>query len=179
MSLSYCPRCRQDFDTPDQLVCGHCGYRLGGRDPALGADSLRREEGRPTGVTLLALLYGTGGCLGLVGGVALMLIPDARLDSADRLTGVVGTATGIALLAFALGAWRLKPWARVLGIILIAAGMAENVIVDVVEAEALGAVIGLVIGGLMIWYLQQPHVKEAFGVTGDMRSVEPPASDRP
>jgi hypothetical protein len=184
MSLGYCPRCRQDFDTPDQMVCGHCGYRLGGRGPAVdpgpavGANWLWEEgsteegstEGRPTGVTFLAVLYAIIGGLALVGGAVLVAVPDAvdaliqqpSQSLTDQVIGAVGVASGIASLVFAFGAWYLERWARVLGIVVIGAAMVSSI----VEAANAGSAIGtLVIGGAMIWYLRQPHVKAAFGVT--------------
>jgi hypothetical protein len=171
MSLSYCPNCQQSFE-PGQKVCGHCGYHLGRADPADGGYRLPAEgstKKRPAGVTFLALLYGVLGVFPLVYGAALIAMPDevTRLSNPPnvlRLAGAVDVGAGIGCLAFAFGAWSLKPWARVLGIVVISYGIVSNIVGAATSASAI-TVGTLVSGGLMIWYLERPHVKEAFGIT--------------
>jgi hypothetical protein len=172
MPLSRCPSCQGNLE-PDQEVCGHCGYRLGGADP----DDYRLSEEdtiikRPTGVTFLALLYAIIGGFVVVTGLALLVAPDAvdallqqpNQPFTDRLLGAFETAGGIGCLAFAFGAWYLRQWARILGFVVIGAGVVSSIPQDAAAGSFGAAFITTVIGGLMIWYLLQPHVKEAFGL---------------
>jgi hypothetical protein len=56
----------------------------------------------------------------------------------------------------------LKPWAWMLGIVLEVAG----IVVDILEfrsATASSTIVGIVIAGIIIYYLYQPHVRRAFG----------------
>ena len=88
---------------------------------------------RPLGVTILAILAAIVGVLGLcaalalvgLGGLAGGLLAGSQLGAqAGLLVGGLGIAFGvftlvIALLeiAFAYGAWDLRPWAWMLGIV--------------------------------------------------------------
>ena len=174
--MSDCPSCGQGLDTPDQMVCRHCGYRLDGPDP-LADVTVADERRRPIGVTFLAPLFGIIGGFSLVGGVAFMVFPDAfthlsNPSLVDRLIGGVGAAAGIACLAFALGAWSLKPWARALGIVIIATGIIETLVTD--PSTIIHALIG---GALIIWYLTSSSVVEAFepsnAPSGDLLGTAP------
>jgi hypothetical protein len=165
--MSRCTSCGREIAAPDQEVCPHCGHRLG-RDPAAEESTAKR----PTGLTFLALLYAILGGFLLVAGVVLLAVPDAvdallgqpNQPFTDRLLGAIDTAGGIGCLAFAFGAWYLRPWARILGLVVVGAGVVSNLAQDTAAGSFGAAFITLAIGGVMIWYLLRPDVMEAFGL---------------
>ena len=134
---------------------------------------------RPTGVTILAVLAAIVGVLALCGALALVGlgsilggIAGSRLGAgAGILVGSLGVIFGlftlvIALLelAFAYGAWNLRPWAWMLGI--VAQGISVVLgLVRLVDGRGIasGEIIGIVISGLIIYYLRTSEVKRAFG----------------
>jgi hypothetical protein len=136
---------------------------------------------RPTGVTVLAILSFLGaGCLVILG--LLMFAGGAMLATALRssmpgglLAGVTSVIAVFCLLFAALyvatgiGLWTLKPWGRVLTIILVLLSLLFSVL------RLLGSMmhfaIPLVIWNiivcsvdvLILWYMFTPEVKRAFG----------------
>ena len=123
---------------------------------------------RPLGVTILAVLAAIGGVLGILAGLVLVGLSSAAADLALPLSGLVsvlGLATlvlSILDLVLAYGLWGLKPWAWMLGIVLEIVGIILNIL-EFRSATASSTVISIVIAGLIIYYLNQPHVRRAFG----------------
>jgi uncharacterized membrane protein (DUF2068 family) len=81
----------------------------------------------------------------------------------------LGAFAGIVMIVFALlealvgyGLWTLKGWAWMLTVILAGLGLAMNVL-QMLSGEIFGAMFGLAINGVILWYMMQPHVKAAFG----------------
>lgn len=140
--------------------------------------------GRPVGVTILAILYFLGalgcilgGILSMVGGgLAATLGNQAGSQGAGAaILGALGAAAGVVILILGAlyvllgwGMWKLKNWARIITIILMALGVA-GALFGVVGLLAHFSVFGLVltvfwlaIYSLIIWYLVKPDVKAAF-----------------
>ena len=143
---------------------------------------------RPTGVTVIAVLdfIGAGFCLLAACGFVLFGgMMAARM--AGMPLGMMGGAgmaivavifLGFAVLAVVLGIGLLKlqNWARIVTIIFCGLAILRAV------AGLFGAFMGvgpmfmggfivrfvitLAINGLILWYLFQPNVKQAFGTTG-------------
>jgi hypothetical protein len=133
---------------------------------------------RPTGITILALLALIGGVFSLLGGLAVMA-------GGAMLGGAVGGTTGAAYggfafilglivlagalfyLAFAYGAWTLKGWGWALGVIGALWGIVVNILTAIMSGDIVGslfgAIIPIAIGLGILYYLNQPHVKAAFG----------------
>ena len=141
---------------------------------------------RPIGVTILAILEFIGaGFLILVG--LLLLVGMSMLGamggggegaSMMGILGALGAAAGVVViilalipLAIGIGLWKLRNWARILVIIfagLGALGNAARVIWGLGSGDMLNTVagiIGLGIQALILWYMFQLHVKQAFGVS--------------
>jgi hypothetical protein len=123
---------------------------------------------RPTGVTILAILAVIGGVFGLLGGVVLIglsTVTDLAIPGLGGFVAILGLITLVLAVldfVFAYGAWGLKPWAWTLGIGL----EVVSIIVDILgfrSSTASSTVIGIVIAGIIIYYLYQPHVRRAFG----------------
>ena len=122
---------------------------------------------RPTGVTILAVLAAIGGVFGILGGVALLglggLFAAAGLGGFAFIFGLVLLVVGIAYLAFAYGAWTLKPWGWQLGIVVSVAYVVVQVIQVVLGGDISGAIIGIVVSAVIIYYLNMPDIRRAFG----------------
>ena len=125
---------------------------------------------RPMGVTILAVLAAIGGVLAILAGLVLVGLSSSvaaadmalPLSGAVAILGIVSIVLGIGELAFAYGAWGLKPWAWMLGIVLEAVGIVVNLL-EFRSATATSTIISVVIAGAIIYYLYQPHVRRAFG----------------
>lgn len=125
---------------------------------------------RPTGITILAVLAGIGGVLGIILGIGLVGIGGFAAASTGTsayfglgaVAGIIVLALGVLNLAFAYGAWTLKPWAWPLGVglqvaSLVWAGLA------VIGGDIGGQIIGIAISAVILYYLFQPNIKAVFG----------------
>ena len=133
---------------------------------------------RPTGVTILAVLALIGGIFGLIAGLGLMMggallggmmggSQGVALGGMAFIFGVAGIGIAIAELAFAYGAWTLKPWGWALGIIAAIANLLFIVVMAVISgdlvASLISSVISIAIWAVVLYYLTTPQVKTAFG----------------
>jgi hypothetical protein len=130
------------------------------------------NRGRPIGVILLAIFFGAGALICLATMLALafpggflesiwQLRPDARIEFQKLgnwsvlLMATVGLACGLASLGLA----RNAEWGRLLAIGILVV----NLIGDSLNAflrHDLRTLIGLPIGGLMIWYLVRQQCRK-------------------
>lgn len=139
------------------------------------------QQQRPTGITILAILGIVGGLISLLGGCGLLGLgaitgalgaagAQQGLGNLGILGGLAGIwgilviALAIVEIAFGIGAWTLKPWAWMLGLIVVGVGIVFA-LVDLVlfQQGLLGVVIRLVIYGAIAYYLMTPEIKRAFG----------------
>lgn len=140
--------------------------------------------GRPTGVTILAILCFIGAGFCLLGGLGLLLggsVVATMINQQGANSGVASILAGLGALAgvciiivggiYALvgfGLWKLKEWARMVSIILTAIGAVLNLpgLLTSLTHFNLGALIWtlfwLAIDVWIIMYLLKPHVKAAF-----------------
>jgi len=126
---------------------------------------------RPTGITILAILAAISGVLGLLGGVALLGLGGVAAGATGNaayfglggLIGIMSIVLAIASIAFAYGAWTLQPWAWSLGMVIFIASIVWAVVLIVGGASIVSQAIGIVIDGIIIYYLNTPAVKTAFG----------------
>jgi hypothetical protein len=101
-----------------------------------------KVDERPDGVSVIAIYYVFFAVMNLIGSCAILLFGIG--------IGFLFVAAGALLgLAAGLGLLRLKNWARILAIVLAIFSL-------------LAFPIGTIIGGLIIWYLIKPEVKEVF-----------------
>ena len=122
---------------------------------------------RPAGVTLLAIFFAAGALICFITMLALAfpggflepiwrLRPDARLEFARigswsvALMAVVGAACGLA----AIGLARRAEWGRRLAIGILTVNLIGDTLNAVLRHDP-RTLIGLPIGGLMIWYLMR------------------------
>jgi MFS family permease len=130
---------------------------------------------RPTGITILAVLYAIGGILGIVGGAL-------SFDAVALVLGVVE-------VAIAYGLWNGQNWSRILVMIFSILGIIGSAVMialgptlmmfmlkaNPTMASKMGmflgmistvftvsGIIGIVINVIILYYLTRPHVKEFF-----------------
>ena len=139
---------------------------------------------RPTGVTVLAILEFVGGALGILGGCGLIGLgalggaagAASGKDSAIAAVGLgaLGAVLGVVLLALAVGGlvvgfglWTLKKWAwnaaRILSLISIVFGiiqLAGGVFGG--GSPDFSPLLGIALNAFIVYYLNQPAVKQAF-----------------
>lgn len=129
--------------------------------------------GRPIGVTLLAVLAGIGGILGILSGLAFLGVDGlaasygvAAAGGTSAIAGVVALVVSIVGLALAYGFWTLKPWAWRWGIVVIVVEGVAAVLGAagiVFSTGVVNAVVGIAFLALIIWYLNRPEIRRAFG----------------
>ena len=134
---------------------------------------------RPTGVTLLAivfillgllslfwslLVFGFGAATGVVG----TLFGDdvmATVGGAQTINGIVGVVGAVIDLVVAYGLLALKRWAWLLALV----GVGISVVSGVLGLFSGGfvavccGILGLIIPAGILYYLLQPEVRQAFG----------------
>jgi hypothetical protein len=139
---------------------------------------------RPTGVTILAVLYFLGaafaglfGLLFFVGGSMLSGMarsggPGTGLFAmGGAVVGGVFLIIAVLDLILGIGLIKLQNWARIVAIVFTAIGVLFGVfglVGTLAHLVLFQLVIQFVILGLYVWilvYLFKPHVKEAFGAS--------------
>jgi cbb3-type cytochrome oxidase subunit 3 len=138
--------------------------------------------GRPTGVTVLAVLdfIGAGFCVlagigMLLGGGFIASMMSQQQGASAGLLAAIGAAAGVFILLCAAiaallgwGLLKLMNWARITTIVLAALGVIFGLfgLVGALGHFAAGVMFftlcRIAINGVIIWYLLQPNVKTAF-----------------
>ena len=115
---------------------------------------------RPTGVTILSILYFLQALIILIGGVVALGV----LASLGTIGTIIGSVVGGVMILIGLiqmliawGLWSGKGWARIIAIIFTVLGVLAN-LMGALDLN-LTSVVGLLIGVVILWYLFQPQVK--------------------
>lgn len=118
---------------------------------------------RPTGITILAVLAAIGGVLGLLAVPGLFALSSVG-GFIVTLLALITLAQAILALAFAYGAWTLKPWGWTLGVAIYVIGIIVNVVMVLLGYQTIGGIlVSVIIAALILYYLNTPDVKRAFG----------------
>ncbi len=127
------------------------------------------QTGRPTGITILAILAAIGGVLSILGGLALLVsggfigvaTGSGALGGLAALIGAITLISGVLSLLFAWGAWGLQPWAWTLGVVL----MAVNIVLGLYQLISgnTGSLLSIAIAAAITYYLFRPEIRAAFG----------------
>ena len=112
---------------------------------------MESQKHRPLGVTIVAILTAIGGLIFLGSGLVLLIVG----------IGVILLALGIAYLVMAYGLWKGRGWAWTITLILSVIGII--VAIASIVAGNVGAIISIIIHGVVIYYLYRPNVKAFFG----------------
>ncbi len=127
---------------------------------------------RPTGITILAILAGVGGVLMAIAGIGLFVLGAVAFGGLGALLGIAFIAVAALYIAFCVGALQMKPWAWPLGVV----GAVASIILSVLQllgGDIVSQIIGIAIAGAILYYLNQPGIKAAFGQGTDRRLMTP------
>lgn len=124
---------------------------------------------RPLGVTILAILGIISGILTIIfAGMLVALfsvIPISKLEDLGTLFSLILASgstflviMGIVTLVISYGLWKGASWAWWIYVILLALGIVSSLL------SLPEGIIGIVINGIIIYYMTRPHVKNYFGV---------------
>lgn len=116
---------------------------------------------RPLGVTIIGILWLIGGILALLGGLGIAALGGVFLGAFGAVIGFFFVIVGIIDIILGIGCFKAWPWVWTVGVIIsilsIIAGIASLI------TSGAGALLGIVISGIILYYLFQPHVKAYFG----------------
>lgn len=132
---------------------------------------------RPTGVTILAILQIIGGIISLCFGLSslffggLMVASDAAATAGKEIdmgpimlaAGVIALISGVIGLIAGYGLFTLKGWGWTLAVVFAIANIISNLLGLFQGVNIVGAIVGIVISGLILYYLNTSTVKRAFG----------------
>ncbi|MDQ3968192.1 MAG: hypothetical protein M3275_07335 [Thermoproteota archaeon] len=127
---------------------------------------------RPTGVTVLGILFVIAGAFTLLGGITtLVAIPFVANVNLAQVSGSILTVLGavliplgIASLVVAYGLFKAKSWAWYVAVALSIIGLVVNVI-SLVTADIgaiTGALVGIAINAIVLYYLSRRSVRQYF-----------------
>ena len=121
---------------------------------------------RPTGITILAILAAIAGIFGILGGLVVVGLGGVLAAAYGGFYTLVGfgiLAISVGELAFAFGAWTLRPWAWTLGIAVSALNILLQVLWITQGASIGSVIISVIISLAILYYLDTPAVRAAFG----------------
>jgi len=140
---------------------------------------MKKMVQRPVGISVIAVLEALGGFCLFIAATALAALSTARsalqewietytaisISNIGDLIGAIVLAIaavsaifGILALVSAYGLWTGKGWAWYLSVILLVIWLILSLL------SIPGGIIGLIIGGLLLWYFFRPYVKAFFGL---------------
>lgn len=130
---------------------------------------------RPTGVSILAVLSGFFGAIAVLAGMTTLGVgafvvgglgpPEAgtAIGGLAVLAGVGTIIVGLLMLVFAYGAWTLRPWAWMVGVICQVLSLL-TVLSNLAAGAAFATQItSIAIPLIILYYLFTQDVKRAFG----------------
>ena len=134
--------------------------------------------GRPTGVTIIAILSIIGGIIMLIGGLGLVAIgsvlpmipasesdlsgvPAALIGAGAIAIGAISIILGILSFVVAYGLLKGLGWAWTVTLVLSIASIVLNA-ASLVSGN-FGGIVSIIISAIIIYYLYRPHVKAFFG----------------
>jgi hypothetical protein len=127
--------------------------------------------GRPTGITILAVVAALGGILNVVVSLDPLGVGGAApaghgVSGLTTVVGLVLVIIGVVLLVLAYGYWMLKPWAWTLGVGTWIVVLVSSVLQYMNDNTLLVAmIVSAVIPLVILYYLFRPRAKAAFGRT--------------
>jgi hypothetical protein len=113
---------------------------------------------RPTGVTVISILLWVTGVLNVIAGVSWS-------SELSQVWGILEVVIGAAAIVFGIGCWQLRSWARVGTITLMGLNALNLLAIWVRYSDRIivsRVVTPLAINVIVIVYLMQPKVREAF-----------------
>jgi len=133
---------------------------------------MQSPPARPTGITIIAVLAIIGGVFGVIGACLIFSVgvmsagalASGGLAFAAIVIAILTLARAVAYLAFGYGAWNLQPWAWMVGMIVAAASILISLLSVILGYSNIASeVVSIVVAGVILYYLNTPGVKAAFG----------------
>ena len=129
-------------------------------------------QARPTGITILAVLAGLTAIGELFGGFILFGVAASLFGLSGAIFGLAALALAGLYVALTWGFWTMAPWAWPLGVVLAAASIIYALVIAIFGGGGIGgAIIPVVIGAAILYYLNQPTIKSLFGRRADCAPV--------
>lgn len=155
--------------------------------------NLTTNTKRPTGVTIIAILIIIGGIVLLIGGLSLIglgallsisstetvqtstgSIESAELAAMGMIPLVLGTILliiGIVYLVVSYGLLKGKGWAWIVTVVVTSIGLIIQIVSSILAGSITSSVVvglgsnivGIIISGVILYYMFRPHVKAYFG----------------
>ena len=117
------------------------------------------QRDRPIGITIIAILMIISGIFFIIGGIGFTAL--SVLSLAFLAGGIGSIILGIASLVVAWGLLKGAGWAWIITLIITIISIIANIISLVGGNTA--SIIGIIIEGIIIYYLYRPNVKSYFG----------------
>jgi hypothetical protein len=120
----------------------------------------------PLGVMILGFIALLKGVVGVFYGcvfVGLLAFEPAVSGEGFGFAGALAIVVGLVYIAVAFAAWSLQPWAWLFGMIMALVGIVEAIVVLIASNDLAYGVAAALLPLVMLWYLNQERVKEAFG----------------
>lgn len=124
---------------------------------------------RPQGITILAIVSFVGGAFAVLGGLGALgfgtFLAAATGVGLFQILGIVALVLGIAELAIGYGFWTLKPWAWSLAFVVFVI----SILIEILRFFSWGEygvtnfVISIVITAIVVYYMNQASIRQAFG----------------
>jgi hypothetical protein len=125
---------------------------------------------RPVGITVLAFIFGAAGLSFIILGLQMTTaVTFGPLPSGEGtwVWGWVIVLTGVAFFAGGIAAWRLELWGWMVGHVLAILGILEAVFALIGTDTVNYPLASVVFPFILLWYLNQPSIKTAFGVADE------------
>jgi hypothetical protein len=118
----------------------------------------------PVGVQVISVLYYIAAALSLIAGIAFIAGANYIITLIPELTtagigaelfialGIILIIMSVLVLFIGIGLWKLKPWARIVAVIISILGIVLA-IYSMIKGFMWGDIVKLVIHGLIVWYL--------------------------
>lgn len=130
---------------------------------------------RPTGVIIIAILQLISGIFATLGGLYILFFRSAifqRFSASENFSqtptfiiafGGILLLAGLIGLLIAYGLFTLKPWAWLTALVLNGLSILSSLSALLSnQSRKSGDIIGLIIAGVIVYYLLRPEVKRAF-----------------
>jgi len=136
---------------------------------------------RPTGITILAIVYLLGGCCDLVMSCFAMAVGDRLLEDTETSVDVTpalapylplrgslvfwialcGTGASLFKLCAGAGLWSLQPWGWRLALLRATLKLVSHLMAAVQGAITPSGILGVLVNGAVLVYLSRPRVRLA------------------
>lgn len=126
-------------------------------------------NGRPLGITIIAIILTVGAVFQIIAGTEALKITSFGLTSVTdaNISGWGSIISGVLTLIAAAGLFTLAGWAWLLAVVVLGIRIVVDIIAIVTHGASstlgIAGITNLVISGVILWYFMRPNIKAAFG----------------